>query len=149
MSQFTKFLIASTFIAATSAAVAQSGTPGNAMPSPSQGAASSTSPTTMGTTAPGAINTGAPAASTSTDPYIQKRDADAAAKKEYGEKRKAAKAEYKSEKAAAKSGYKTEKAEAKSDLQMEKRESSAERNSAITADPAKPAMPGQTNYSGK
>ncbi|MES2831596.1 MAG: hypothetical protein V4695_06360 [Pseudomonadota bacterium] len=138
MNQPTKLLIASLFVAASSAVLAQGGTPGNVAPG-----------VIAPVPAPGSINTGAPASSTSADPFVQKREADAAAKKEYKEKRSATKAEYKANQAAAKSEYKTEKAEAKSDMKMEKREASTERSSAIAADPAKPAMPGQTNYSGK
>ncbi len=100
------------------------------------GAASGTA--TTGAAASGASATGATAASTSADPYVQKREADAAAKKEYKAKKKAAKAE-----------YKHEKASAKSDMKMEKRETTAERNAAIAADPSKTVVPGQQNNLGK
>ncbi|MBC7513552.1 MAG: hypothetical protein H7234_03840 [Herminiimonas sp.] len=174
MSQLAKLLIASALLATTAASIAQNtgasnsmtmpaGSAGNAgtvitpmvnpnaagMP-PDSGAAGASGTagataagTTSGTTsagaaASGASATGATAASTSADPYVQKREADAIAKKEYKAKKKAAKAEYKHEKAAA-----------KSDMKMEKRESTADRNSAIAADPAKTVVPGQQNNLGK
>ena len=63
------------------------------------------------------------ATSTSNDPYVQKREADRAAKKDFKMRKKMAKAE-----------YKEEKAEAKSDLKGEKRMSSRERKAALEAD---------------
>ena len=91
----------------------------------------------MGST--GAMATGATAASTSTDPYIQKREADAQAKKEYKDKKKAAKAEYKQEKSAA-----------KADMKSEKAGSTAERNAAIATDRSStPVVPGQQTTMGK
>ena len=168
MSQLAKLLIASALLSAAAASIAQStdtthsmtapiGSAANAatvvppivnpnaagMPSDRGAAAgmssSSGASATSGTSGTsGTSATGATAASTSADPYVQKREADSVAKKEYKAKKKIAKAE-----------YKQEKASAKSDMKMEKRESTAERNSAITADPAMTAMPGQQNNLGK
>lgn len=125
MTQLAKFLIASTFLASAGFASAQTATP----------AAPMAAPMTAPMTAPMA----APASpSTSADPYVQKRDADAAAKKEYKAKKKAAKAE-----------YKKEQSEAKSDLKTEKKESTAERKSTLNAEPAAPIVPGQQTNKGK
>ena len=165
MSQLAKLLIASALLATTAAGIAQNTGASNSMTTPmvspnaagmpsdsgAAGASGTTGTTATGTTgmpgagattgttstgaaASGTSATGATAASTSADPYVQKREADAAAKKEYKAKKKAAKAEYKHEKAAA-----------KSNMKMEKRETTAERNSAIAADPAKTVVPGQQN----
>jgi hypothetical protein len=60
---------------------------------------------------------------TSSDPYVQKRQADSAAKKDYKMRKKMAKAE-----------YKEEKAEAKSDMKGEKRMSARERKAALAAE---------------
>lgn len=150
MSQLTKMLIASTFIAAAGFATAQTATssgemqhsPSGAMAAPTGSATSgdaSGATATTGTTAAGtgmAADTGAKP--TSSDPYVQKRESDATAKKEYKDKKKIAKEEYKQEKAAA-----------KSDLNSEKQTSKADRKAAIAADPTKAAKPGDLNYSGK
>ena len=64
-------------------------------------------------------------AATSNDPYVQKREADSAAKKEYKMRKKMAKAE-----------YKEEKSEAKSDMKGEKRMSARERKAALAAEKA-------------
>jgi membrane protein involved in colicin uptake len=48
-----------------------------------------------------------------TDPYVKKREATAAAKKEYKAEKKAAKSEYKADKKASKQEYKDEKKDAK------------------------------------
>ena len=135
MNKFSKVLIASIF--ATSAGIA--------------GAQTATQPLSSGAKSlldtdktPGAVSGtaltgnspavgGSTAAATSSDPYVQKREADAMTKQEYKDKKKAAKAEYKQEKAAAKSDARASKMEAK-----------AERNSAIEADrSATPVVPGQ------
>ena len=71
-------------------------------------------------TAAASVNAGT---TMSNDPYVQKREADHAAKKDFKMRKKMAKAE-----------YKEEKAEAKSDLKGEKRMSSRERKAALEAD---------------
>lgn len=115
MSQLAKLLIATSLIAASSVAFAQTATGAD----PMAGASTASS------------------ASGSADPYVQKRDADAKAKKEYKAKKKIAKQEYKQEKAAA-----------KSDMKMEKRETTAERNAAISSE-SKQVVPGAPNNLGK
>ncbi|MEC5215968.1 hypothetical protein RCH09_000905 [Actimicrobium sp. GrIS 1.19] len=72
--------------------------------------------------ASGSVGAGA-SGSTSADPIVQKRQADAAAN-----------AEYKARKSTAKDEYKEDKAQAKSDLKAEKRESSQARKSGMAAD---------------
>lgn len=73
------------------------------------------------------------AASASTDPYVQKRVEDGAAKDEY-----------KAKKSIAKEEYKEEKAEAKSAMKAEKRQSARERRAALAVQ-KKPAMPDSIN----
>ncbi|MBC7575706.1 MAG: hypothetical protein H7244_15395 [Herminiimonas sp.] len=94
--------------------------------------ATATGATATGATPAGATAAGATAASTSADPYVQKREEDAVAKKEYKAKKKLAKAEYKHEKSAA-----------KSDMKMKRNETKDERDTAIKGDASvKPAAPG-------
>lgn len=147
MSQFTKMLVGSALMTAVGFATAQTATspstmppqPMNTAPAPTGSSApmdASGATATGGTTATGQSTMSDPAAKSS-DPYVQKRDADAAAKAEYKDKKKVAKEEYKQERAAAKSDMKTEKKQSKSD-----------RKAAIAADPSKAAKPGDPNYSG-
>ena len=157
MSQLAKLLIASALLTTAAASIAQNTGASNSMTTPAGSADNAGAVITpmvkpnaagmpldngasgaSGTTGATAAGTTGTAASTSSDPYVQKREADAAAK-----------AEYKAKKKAAKSEYKHEKASAKSDMKMEKRESKAERNSTITADPAKTVAPGQQSNLGK
>lgn len=120
-----KLVIASTMILGFSTAFAQST---GMEPETSTGTQSSAQATMPPASGP----------SGSADPYVQKREADAIAKKEYKEQKKASKMQ-----------YKREKAEAKSALKAEKRDSTAERGAAIAADPSKPVTQGQTSYGGK
>lgn len=137
MSQLTKMLIASTLVAVAGFVNAQ--TASNA---PTSNAASGASAATGSGAAgsAGAVDTMAKPASS--DSYVQKREDDATAKKEYMAKKKSAKQEYRQEKAAA-------KAAAKADLKTEKKHSTGERKDTIAADPEKPVLPGQPTYTGK
>lgn len=72
----------------------------------------------VGVGASGAVSVAPPA-----DPYVQKREEDAAAKSDYKMKKDLAKEE-----------YKEGKAQAKSDLKAEKRDSARERKASIAAD---------------
>jgi hypothetical protein len=74
----------------------------------------------------------------SSDPYVQKREADAVAKKEY-----------KAEKKAAKAAYKHDKAAAKADMKMEKHDAKMERDAAVSMDPGAKPKPGEQNSLGK
>lgn len=66
----------------------------------------------------------------STDPFVQKRQADSIAKKEYKARKKAAKKQ-----------MKAEKKEAKAELKTEKAESTEIRNSTLATEPAVKAEP--------
>jgi len=82
----------------------------------------------LGMTA-GAMAQSAPATSTtgttSNDPFVQKRQADADAK-----------AEYKEQKSAAKADYKADKKEAKQQMKQERKEARAKRNADLANSPA-------------
>ena len=86
--------------------------------------------TTLSSNASGAVTVTTPAvtgsanAPYSTDPFVQKRQADSIAK-----------AQYKARKKAAKRQMKMEKKDAKSELKAEKAESTDIRNQALTANP--------------
>lgn len=69
----------------------------------------------------------------STDPYVQKREVDAAAKADYRDKKSVAKEE-----------YKEEKAQAKSTMKAERRQAARDRKAAL-ATVKKPAMPDTIN----
>jgi hypothetical protein len=87
-------------------------TSGNAIAAPSQAMPNSS-----------ASVSGSAKTATSTDPYVEKREADATAKRDYKMRKKIAKQE-----------YKRQKAEAKSDLKAEKRSSVKDRNDSLEAE---------------
>lgn len=133
MSQLTKILIASTLMAAVGSVAAQPSGSTDSTSAPTSATApapsgSSSGASAGGTTAAGAGAMGMDSAEkpATADPYVQKRDKDAAAKKEYQEQKKAA----------------------KDALKSEKKHSAAERNAAVAADPAKPVRPGDNSMSG-
>ncbi|GAC1414691.1 MAG: hypothetical protein NVSMB6_16890 [Burkholderiaceae bacterium] len=149
MNQFNKIFAASVLAAVAGIAGAQTSTqplsPGakslndtDKTPSSVSGTAA-TGDRTSGNLGSGATAGGSSGASVSSDPYIQKREADAVTKQEYKDRKKAAKAEYKHEKSSAKAEARASKMEAK-----------AERNSEIKAERSStPVVPGQQSTLGK
>ena len=118
-----KLLIGSALIIAANLASAQATNTATMPGSPAGPATTATMPAT------------APTSATSPDPYVQKRNADKAAKTEYNEKKAASKAEHKEEKRAA-----------KSELKAEKRDAAKERATQLSTTP-KTGMP--TSGTGK
>ena len=133
MMKLPKLLLGSAILVCANFAVAQSATSTTTTEVPSGAVAPGTATTPLNQVAPAvpgaAVDASGSAAVTATpgqpsaDPYVQKREADGAAK-----------SDYKMRKNMAKDEYKEEKAHAKSDLKAEKRQSARERRSGIDAD---------------